>query len=358
MNSTQRTLRIPGFEFNFPDLQRSASTENIPNVTTANSNNDIEGGGHSPLPAINGNTLNFNMSQQISPDLLILWSHLIVDGVVQISLLAFKVLLCGLCDLNIEPILTYIRKMITGEQFSPPLISATSPPTNTNTNLSNASSSAVHSNTFMSPTSSSQRHPLLGHATSSSSSSSAMESNNLNSNNHTADDNISNSSSSDREAEKYIVKLRLCAMVDIFGLLYRSLLTMPGWFAYFSSAAVGSTPFSCLYLGCKALDLCVKGYGAIDAVSFFIQRRPEFGHYSTVEELNSPAFCCDCPICFDSPLNKPITLGCNHSFCEVCISEWLDKEKSCPVCRSQVVFVSSTFAAVKEQAASALPVLI
>lgn len=113
----------------------------------------------------------------------------------------------------------------------------------------------------MSPTSSSQRHPLLGHATSSSSSSSAMESNNLNSNNHTADDNISNSSSSDREAEKYIVKLRLCAMVDIFGLLYRSLLTMPGWFAYFSSAAVGSTPFSCLYLGCKALDLCVKGYG-------------------------------------------------------------------------------------------------
>ena len=211
-NTPQRTLRIPGFEFNFSDLQRTASAENIPNNAHTN---DIEGGGP---PPVNGNTLNFNMSQQLSPDLLsnrvkfiflflvllglkflvdnifpsivlisgtlvlmrlrkehniqlsakkksnvkvmivlfvfafvqlavilkfvqlygspdrigerlifmhryyltsislqsILWGHLIVDGIVQISLLAFKVLLCGLCDLNSEPFFTYIRKMIIG----------------------------------------------------------------------------------------------------------------------------------------------------------------------------------------------------------------------------------------------------
>lgn len=146
-----------------------------------------------------------------------------------------------------------------GEQFAPPLTSVTSPPTNTNMNLSNASS-PVHSSTYMQPSSSSQRHPLLGHTSSSSSSSPPDSSNNSNNHNHT-DDNISNSSYSDREAEKYIVKLRLCTLVDIFGLFYRSVLTMPGWFAYFSLASVGATPFSCLYLGCKALDLCVKGYG-------------------------------------------------------------------------------------------------
>ena len=216
----QRTLRIPGFEFNFPNLQRTTSSENVLNANTANSN-DIEGGGRSPGPEINGNAINFNISQQISPDLLsnrvkftflflvllglkllvdnifpsivlisgtlvltrlrkehniqlsakkksnikvmivlfvfafvqlavilkfvqlygspdridqrlifmyryissdislqsILWGHLILDGIVQISLLGFKVFLCGLCDLKIESIFTYIHKLIRGDEI-------------------------------------------------------------------------------------------------------------------------------------------------------------------------------------------------------------------------------------------------
>jgi len=30
-------------------------------------------------------------------------------------------------------------------------------------------------------------------------------------------------------------------------------------------------------------------------------------------------------------------LSCGHVFCESCIGVWLDKERTCPICRTQVV---------------------
>jgi len=30
------------------------------------------------------------------------------------------------------------------------------------------------------------------------------------------------------------------------------------------------------------------------------------------------------------------TANCNHSFCESCIKQWLNKSKNCPTCRTQV----------------------
>ncbi|VDD91697.1 unnamed protein product [Enterobius vermicularis] len=42
-----------------------------------------------------------------------------------------------------------------------------------------------------------------------------------------------------------------------------------------------------------------------------------------------------CAICFAN-YDTPIELSCRHIFCEECISTWLDKEHSCPLCRAIV----------------------
>lgn len=43
----------------------------------------------------------------------------------------------------------------------------------------------------------------------------------------------------------------------------------------------------------------------------------------------------ECSICQDE-FKEPIRLPCNHIYCEQCISEWLDQETTCPMCRAQV----------------------
>jgi hypothetical protein len=83
----------------------------------------------------------------------------------------------------------------------------------------------------------------------------------------------------------------------------------------------------------------------------------EFGHYSTPEELRGREDgACECPVCFDNP-TRPVTLNCQHIFCEVCIFEWLDKEQTCPVCRAQVEFCSPLLHSVKTEASSAYPIV-
>lgn len=42
-----------------------------------------------------------------------------------------------------------------------------------------------------------------------------------------------------------------------------------------------------------------------------------------------------CPICQDPP-NAPIKLSCGHVFCDKCVGEWLERERTCPMCRATV----------------------
>ncbi|CAM4950942.1 unnamed protein product [Rotaria socialis] len=42
-----------------------------------------------------------------------------------------------------------------------------------------------------------------------------------------------------------------------------------------------------------------------------------------------------CPIC-QSEYQDPIILTCKHIFCEECVSSWLDRNASCPLCRSKL----------------------
>jgi E3 ubiquitin-protein ligase RNFT1 len=42
-----------------------------------------------------------------------------------------------------------------------------------------------------------------------------------------------------------------------------------------------------------------------------------------------------CAICQDAP-SGPLRLECSHIFCERCVSEWLERERTCPMCRCTV----------------------
>ncbi len=46
----------------------------------------------------------------------------------------------------------------------------------------------------------------------------------------------------------------------------------------------------------------------------------------------------DCVICFSEIDVKTITKCCNNSYCLKCISQWLEKHNSCPLCKSKVDF--------------------
>jgi hypothetical protein len=39
----------------------------------------------------------------------------------------------------------------------------------------------------------------------------------------------------------------------------------------------------------------------------------------------------DCPICSETKMVKRTT-NCNHSFCDLCLQEWLQSSKKCPIC--------------------------
>ncbi|KAH7537705.1 hypothetical protein FEM48_Zijuj03G0121100 [Ziziphus jujuba var. spinosa] len=42
-----------------------------------------------------------------------------------------------------------------------------------------------------------------------------------------------------------------------------------------------------------------------------------------------------CAICQEK-MHVPILLRCKHIFCEDCVSEWFERERTCPLCRALV----------------------
>ena len=42
----------------------------------------------------------------------------------------------------------------------------------------------------------------------------------------------------------------------------------------------------------------------------------------------------ECAICFEDPMDCPAGAMCGHVFCQVCISEWIEENGSCPMCRT------------------------
>eukprot|EP00656_Telonema_subtile_P014148 TRINITY_DN17212_c0_g1_i1.p1 TRINITY_DN17212_c0_g1~~TRINITY_DN17212_c0_g1_i1.p1 ORF type:complete len:185 (+),score=41.69 TRINITY_DN17212_c0_g1_i1:176-730(+) len=50
-----------------------------------------------------------------------------------------------------------------------------------------------------------------------------------------------------------------------------------------------------------------------------------------VQDLNDSDAAAECCLCMENTSN--VSLACSHAFCEECLSEWLAREETCPLCR-------------------------
>lgn len=72
----------------------------------------------------------------------------------------------------------------------------------------------------------------------------------------------------------------------------------------------------------------------VRAVSYVRRGDLERGKFATpqeVAEAGSP----DCSICYERMV-RPVLLPCEHMFCGECVTEWLEREHTCPLCRLEI----------------------
>lgn len=162
----------------------------------------------------------------------------------------------------------------------------------------------------------------------------------------TADDDTSDTS--DCGETDHMLARRICNLLDIFGLLYRTSLPVPLWVDYLGGGSISGV-FPVAYIALKLTDYSWKLRGTAEAVEYFLGRKLEYGHHASAEEYDERNSTHDCPICFDRP-KQAVALDCQHVFCETCIGEWLEKEKTCPVCRAEVTCAAASLDMIKKEA--------
>ncbi|XP_068750112.1 E3 ubiquitin-protein ligase RNFT1-like [Montipora capricornis] len=127
-------------------------------------------------------------------------------------------------------------------------------------------------------------------------------------------------------------------LIENFSQLYRMLVPVPLWFAFFTDYNYGGEYFAVIattiYLLLKARMIFGKlqeVYAACKVFGLDVQYGSPPSKEDIAEAGNS------CPICQEE-LKEPIMLRtCKHIFCEDCISLWFDRERTCPMCRAKVV---------------------
>ncbi|KAJ8751508.1 hypothetical protein K2173_016736 [Erythroxylum novogranatense] len=129
---------------------------------------------------------------------------------------------------------------------------------------------------------------------------------------------------------------QLLTLIEYLSLLYRALLPTPVWFRFFLNKEYGSF-FSSLVTG---LYLTVKLTSILRKVQLFIaasralsRKEMHYGSYATSEQVNAAGDLC--AICQEK-MHAPVLLCCKHVFCEDCVSEWFEHERTCPLCRALV----------------------
>ncbi|XP_022730004.1 RING finger and transmembrane domain-containing protein 2-like isoform X2 [Durio zibethinus] len=138
------------------------------------------------------------------------------------------------------------------------------------------------------------------------------------------------------EGHSYRKQGQMLTLVEYFLLLYRTLLPTPVWYRFFLDKKYGSF-FSSLTTG---LYLTFKLTSSIEKVQLFfaasrVLSNPEvhYGSRATSEQVKAAGDLC--AICQEK-MHAPILLRCKHIFCEDCVSEWFERERTCPLCRRLV----------------------
>ncbi|XP_046463931.1 RING finger and transmembrane domain-containing protein 2-like [Daphnia pulex] len=134
------------------------------------------------------------------------------------------------------------------------------------------------------------------------------------------------------------------AFIERSSHLYRALAAVPPWIHYLLNSQSSESSSIFFYDTLVGVCLCgiyltCKAYRAIKLVRKWklsvskLLQSTRYGAHPSNEQLQNAGPMC--PICHDG-YRKPIFLSCKHIFCEDCLSMWLDRERTCPMCRSTV----------------------
>ncbi|GAB4833103.1 hypothetical protein Ancab_031349 [Ancistrocladus abbreviatus] len=129
---------------------------------------------------------------------------------------------------------------------------------------------------------------------------------------------------------------QMLTLVEYLLLLYRALLPTPVWYRFFLNKEYGSLFSSLmtgLYLTFKLTSVIEKVQSFFAAVKALSRKEVHYGAYATSEQVNAAGDLC--AICQEK-MHAPILLRCKHIFCEDCVSEWFERERTCPLCRALV----------------------
>ncbi|XP_020589892.1 RING finger and transmembrane domain-containing protein 2-like [Phalaenopsis equestris] len=129
---------------------------------------------------------------------------------------------------------------------------------------------------------------------------------------------------------------QLLTIVEYLVLLYRALLPTPVWYRFFLNKEYGSLFSSLttgLYLTFKLTSVVEKVQSFMSAVKALSRKEMHYGSHATVDQVIAAGD--TCAICQER-MHAPILLRCKHIFCEDCVSEWFERERTCPLCRALV----------------------
>ncbi|KAI8014163.1 RING finger and transmembrane domain-containing protein 2 [Camellia lanceoleosa] len=129
---------------------------------------------------------------------------------------------------------------------------------------------------------------------------------------------------------------QMLTLVEYLLLLYRALLPAPVWYRFFLNKEYGSLFSSLmtgLYLTFKLTSVVEKVQSFFAALKALSRKEIHYGAHATSEQVSAAGDLC--AICQEK-MHTPISLRCKHIFCEDCVLEWFERERTCPLCRALV----------------------
>lgn len=119
--------------------------------------------------------------------------------------------------------------------------------------------------------------------------------------------------------------------------LYRSLAPIQPWLSYLLDNYHGPRKvlgvfLSATYMVCKGPDIVTRMKNFQAAIMKFM-KSVNYGCTPSKDQLEDAGGLC--PICHDE-FSLPTMLTCKHIFCEQCVVTWFDRERTCPMCRTEV----------------------
>lgn len=91
--------------------------------------------------------------------------------------------------------------------------------------------------------------------------------------------------------------------------------------------------FVLLYVTLKCMALTRHTRSVVNILASLLQSHVlEYGRSATKEECQK-AGANECVVCYENLVpEQSVALTCGHFFCKSCLSEWYEREHSCPLC--------------------------